>query len=107
MPNVLCGCGQFMQVSQNGVTVEELDDDGMPYTLWDADAWRCAGCGSLVITGQVGAIPATEPPTVGDCRAGRNYRKGGEAFVRHVLTLTPEHRVAYLEDFDESELESV
>jgi hypothetical protein len=40
-----------MQVSQNGVTVEELDGDGGPYRLWDADAWRCIECGAMVITG--------------------------------------------------------
>lgn len=56
---VLCGCGKFMSVSQNGVTVEELTDDGGPYKLWDADAWRCAECGSMVITG-FGRSPLAE-----------------------------------------------
>lgn len=29
--NILCGCGRFMRVKQNSVTVEELMEDGSPY----------------------------------------------------------------------------
>jgi hypothetical protein len=49
--NVLCGCGRFMTVKQNAVTVEELLEDGGPYKLWDADLYACADCGHEVITG--------------------------------------------------------
>ena len=49
--NVLCGCGRFMRVKQNSVTVEELLEDGSPYKLWDADLYECVECGVEVITG--------------------------------------------------------
>jgi hypothetical protein len=40
-----------MRVVKNGVTVEELLEDGRPYKLWDADRWQCPDCGAVVITG--------------------------------------------------------
>jgi len=49
--NLLCGCGRFMRVKKNSVTVEELTEDGEPYKLWDADRWQCPGCGAEVIAG--------------------------------------------------------
>jgi hypothetical protein len=49
--NLLCGCGRFMRVKKNSVTVEELCEDGSPYKLWDADLWECVECGVEVITG--------------------------------------------------------
>jgi hypothetical protein len=49
--NVLCGCGRFMRVKTNSVTVEELLEDGSPYKLWDADLYACEECGAEVITG--------------------------------------------------------
>lgn len=49
--DVLCGCGRFMRVKQNSVTVEELLEDGSPYKLWDADLWECVECGVEIITG--------------------------------------------------------
>jgi hypothetical protein len=49
--NVLCGCGCFMRVKKNSVTVEELMTDGSPYKLWDADLFECPACGATVITG--------------------------------------------------------
>ena len=49
--NMLCGCGRFMRVKQNSVTVEELLEDGSPYKLWDADLWECVECGVEIITG--------------------------------------------------------
>lgn len=49
--NVLCGCGRFMAVKKNGVTVEELLEDGGPYKLWDADLYECPECGIEVFTG--------------------------------------------------------
>jgi hypothetical protein len=57
--NVLCGCGRFMRVKQNSVTVEELLEDGSPYKLWDADLWECVECGVEVITG-FGRAPLAE-----------------------------------------------
>jgi len=49
--NYLCGCGRFMRVKQNSVTVEELLEDGSPYKLWDADLLECVECGVEVIAG--------------------------------------------------------
>lgn len=49
--NVLCGCGRFMTVKKNAVTVEEQLEDGDPYKLWDADLYECPQCGWQVITG--------------------------------------------------------
>ena len=57
--NVLCGCGRFMRVRQNSVTVEELFPDGGPYKLWDADLYACEDCGAEVITG-FGIYPIAE-----------------------------------------------
>jgi hypothetical protein len=49
--SILCGCGRFMRVKQNGVTVEELLEDGAPYKLWDADLFECPECGVEIIAG--------------------------------------------------------
>lgn len=49
--NVLCGCGRFMRVKKNSVTVEEQLEDGAPYKLWDADLFECVECGVEVISG--------------------------------------------------------
>ena len=49
--NLLCGCGRFMRVKQNSVTVEELLEDGHGYKLWDADLFECVDCGTEVIAG--------------------------------------------------------
>jgi hypothetical protein len=49
--NLLCGCGRFMRVKKNSVTVEELMEDQRPYKLWDADLWECPECGVEVIAG--------------------------------------------------------
>jgi hypothetical protein len=57
--SILCGCGRFMRVKQNSVTVEELLEDGTPYKLWDADLWECVDCGAEIITG-FGAHPFAE-----------------------------------------------
>jgi hypothetical protein len=57
--NVLCGCGRFMRVKQNSVTVEEFLEDGSPYKLWDADLWECVECGVEIITG-FGRAPLAE-----------------------------------------------
>jgi hypothetical protein len=67
---LLCGCGCFMSVKQNSVTVEELMEDGAPYKLWDADLWVCDDCGVEIIAG-FGARPIAEHwhPTYADERA--------------------------------------
>jgi hypothetical protein len=49
--NVLCGCGRFMVVKRNSVTVEERLEDQGPYKLWDADLYECPECGVEIITG--------------------------------------------------------
>lgn len=49
--NVLCSCGVFMRVKQNGVIVEELLEDGSPYKLWSADLYECPNCAANIITG--------------------------------------------------------
>ena len=68
--NLLCGCGRFMQVKQNSVTVEELMEDGHSYKLWDADLYVCEDCGAEIIAG-FGKAPLAEhwQPTYGDQRA--------------------------------------
>lgn len=82
--NYLCGCGRFMQVKKNGVTVEELLEDGSPYKLWDADLLECTECGVEMISG-FGRNPLAEhwqpdyaaqrerlaPIYPGRCREGR------------------------------------
>ena len=67
--SVLCGCGRFMVVKKNSVTVEELLEDQAPYKLWDADLWACPECGVEVITG-FAAQPFAEhwQPTYADRR---------------------------------------
>ena len=57
--SILCGCGRFMRVKQNSVTVEELLEDGQPYKLWDADLFECVECGVEIISG-FGAHPMAE-----------------------------------------------
>jgi len=48
---LLCGCGRFMRVKRNGVSVEQQLEDGSPYKLWDADLWECPECSAEVIGG--------------------------------------------------------
>jgi hypothetical protein len=57
--NVLCGCGRFMVVKRNSVTVEERLEDQAPYKLWDADLYECPSCHHQVITG-FGQSPLAE-----------------------------------------------
>jgi hypothetical protein len=68
--NHLCGCGRFYQVERNSITVEELDELGRPYKLWDADLWRCPSCGTTLVTG-FGRQPIAEhwQPTYREQRA--------------------------------------
>jgi integrase len=62
--NVLCGCGRFMRVKQNGVTVEELTETGTPYKLWDADLFECVECGVEIITAYERKTPSTSGQVV-------------------------------------------
>lgn len=48
---VCTDCHRFMVIKRNGVTVEELMDDGAPYKLWDADLYECPNCGVQIATG--------------------------------------------------------
>lgn len=68
--SILCGCGRFMRVKKNSVTVEELLEDGAPYKLWDADLWECPECGVEVVAG-FGKTPFAEhwQPTYAEQRA--------------------------------------
>jgi hypothetical protein len=38
-------------VKKNGVTTEELTEDGTPYKKWQADLLQCPRCGFQVLTG--------------------------------------------------------
>jgi hypothetical protein len=68
--NVLCGCGRFMHVKRNSVTVEERLETPGPYKLWDADLYECPECGVEIITG-FGQGPLAEhyQSTYGEQRA--------------------------------------
>ena len=56
MPMMACvGCGSFLKIKKNGVSVEELMPDGgggwQPYKLWSADLYGCERCGVEVVAG--------------------------------------------------------
>lgn len=52
MNRVVCvECEEEMKPEENGVDVSELGGDGKPYKMWKADALRCPGCGTYVVTG--------------------------------------------------------
>ena len=66
----LCGCGRFLRVKQNSVTVEEVTEDGQPYKLWSADLWACPACGVEIIAGFARAPLADhDQPTYAATRA--------------------------------------
>lgn len=48
-------CGTFFKILKNSVGVEEGMPNGsggwQPYKLWDADLYKCEGCGAEVIAG--------------------------------------------------------
>ncbi len=48
---ILCGCGRFLRVKKNSVTVEEQCADGSPYRLWSADLCFCPECKAEIISG--------------------------------------------------------
>ena len=64
MPAPVCvPCQRFFRPSHNGVTWEELRQDGgdrlAPYRLWMGDEWACPECGTRIIVGH-GAVPIAE-----------------------------------------------
>lgn len=72
--NHLCGCGRFMRVKKNSVTVEEQLEDGSPYKLWDADLFECVECGVEIIAG-FARQPFAEhfQPTYADVRKAHGH----------------------------------
>ena len=70
---VCVACNRFMRIEKNGVTVEELMDDGSPYKLWDADKYKCPSCGHEVISG-FGRQPIAE-------HYQENYAQTREAYA--------------------------
>lgn len=43
-------CNRELHPETNGVGVLDINDNG-PYELWDADKWKCPGCGLEVVGG--------------------------------------------------------
>jgi hypothetical protein len=61
-----------MRVKKNGVTVEELLEDGAPYKLWSADLLECQDCGVEVIAGfAIRPLAEHYQPTYRDVREKR------------------------------------
>lgn len=51
MPKLVCvKCECEYKVELNGVGVVETASFG-PYRLWNADLWKCPGCGAEVVAG--------------------------------------------------------
>ncbi|KKK89938.1 hypothetical protein LCGC14_2728070 [marine sediment metagenome] len=44
-------CNRELHPETNGVGVLDLGGDGKPYELYDADLWKCPGCGIEVVGG--------------------------------------------------------
>lgn len=51
MKPVCVRCQVEFKVFENGITVAELFRDKQVYRLWQADIWKCAGCGAEVVFG--------------------------------------------------------
>lgn len=62
-----------------------------------SDCRKCAGRGLIAVKYHSG-----EPYDVAicDCADGKFFERAGEGLIRHTLSLTNDHRVAFLEDFD-------
>lgn len=60
---ICCACNLFYRPAKLGVTVMEgrpiSRDVWLPYKLWQADRWKCQGCGHELITG-FGRDPISE-----------------------------------------------
>ena len=64
MPMMACvGCGYFLKIKKNGVSIEELMPDGagnwQGYKLWSADLYGCERCGAEIVAG-FGSGPMAE-----------------------------------------------
>jgi len=46
---VKCRCEMWPET--NGVGLLDLNDNGRPYELWDADLWQCPSCKFQVVGG--------------------------------------------------------
>ena len=44
-------CNRELHPEKNGVGVLDLNEDGKPYEVYDADLWKCPGCGMEVVGG--------------------------------------------------------
>jgi hypothetical protein len=61
MPKMICvKCEIEFRCEKNGVHVHELmREDTAVYKIWDADLWKCPGCGILIVSG-FGQEPVAE-----------------------------------------------
>lgn len=52
MPKIICAkCEVEFRPEENGIHVHELMREGTAiYKIWDADLWKCPGCGILVVS---------------------------------------------------------
>jgi DNA-directed RNA polymerase subunit RPC12/RpoP len=71
-------CNRSMRPEKNGVTVEELMDDGSPYKLWKGDRYICPECTTRVIVG-IAEVPLAE-----------HYQEGYSAMKQ---AFPPDHKV--------------
>lgn len=88
MARLVCGkCGLFMDPQRANVALLEKigaveKGIGGPYRLWEADVWRCPGCGHevVVVSGDRPMVERDEPRLTRDCLAyeaeGRLYKAG-------------------------------
>ena len=44
-------CSRELHPEKNGVGVLDLNDNGKPYEVYDADLWKCPSCGMEVVGG--------------------------------------------------------
>lgn len=52
-------CNRELHPEKNGVGVLDLNAKGKPYKIYDADLWKCPGCGIEVVGGfGIGPISA-------------------------------------------------
>ncbi len=51
MPKLVCvNCQTELRCETSGTTVVDMADFGI-YKVWDADTYKCPGCGNEVVTG--------------------------------------------------------
>ncbi len=53
MPKLVCvKCHTELKIEKTGAyALEMFNKPPRPYKLWSADAWRCPGCGYVVLAG--------------------------------------------------------